>query len=374
MNHPTELNFFELPVVPNTEVDLASMPVYRANRFPANAGPTPWLDRPDAAELIEHRLQEGSITEDEAQLCREWMRDGYVICKGFYDHALLDSTWAAYEQAIVDGEVKPPPETMFEGDTLPGRVSNPHFAVPAVDRMLFEPRMGRLVSLLMGAKAAPFQTIIGHKSSQQLAHSDSIHMTTYPQGYLAANWVAFEDIHPDSGPLKYYPGSHRLPYLLSDDLEIPVEMGYGGYNRIYEPAIQKLIAEHALQPKIFLPKKGDVLLWHANLLHGGSPVNGAVHPSRKALVCHFFAQGCTCYHDLTGTLSHSQYGLDLYTKASTATASDPVSAAESHPPRVTPVGKTGNLLQHAHAVWRAHGTGVLASKTLKYLKRRIGPR
>ncbi len=365
MNRPTELKFFELPVVPDTEVDLASMPVYRVNRFPADGGPVPWLDRPNALELIEQRLQDGSITEDEASLCRDWMRDGYVICKGFYDDVLLDSTWAAYEQAIVDGAVTPPPEVLFEGDVLPGRVANPHFKVPAVDQMLFEPRMGRLVSLLLGVKAAPFQTIIGHKSSQQLPHSDSIHMTTYPQGYLAANWIAFEDIHADSGPLVYYPGSHRLPYLLSDDLGIPVEMGYGGYQKTYEPAIQKLIAEQALQPKIFLPQKGDVLLWHANLLHGGSPLNGSGHPSRKALVCHFFAQGCTCYHDLTGTLSHTQVGQDLY-------ANTPVELPDSLPARQSVVGKTGALLKHAHLVWRQQGTGALASRSLRYLKRRLG--
>ena len=51
---------------------------------------------------------------------------------------------------------------------------------------------------------------MSHKGSQQGAHSDSIHMTTYPIGYLSAAWIAFEDIHPDSGPQLFYPGSHRL--------------------------------------------------------------------------------------------------------------------------------------------------------------------
>ena len=102
------MKFFDLPVVPHTAADLVRMPVYRANRFPADDGPAPWLDRPDAAELIAHHLQEGSITEDEALLCHQWLRDGYVICEGFYDEDLLDRTWAAYEQAIADGSVTPP--------------------------------------------------------------------------------------------------------------------------------------------------------------------------------------------------------------------------------------------------------------------------
>jgi hypothetical protein len=176
-----------------------------------------------------------------------------------------------------------------------------------MDEMLFEPRMSRLVSLLLGAPAEPFQTIVGHKSSRQLEHSDSIHMSTYPLGYLAANWIAYEDAHPDAGPLVYYPGSHRLPYLLSEELGIPAETDYASYHRLYEPAVQDLIRTQGLSPRYFLPKKGDVLIWHANLLHGGSPVKDP-KLTRKALVCHFFARGAVCYHDLTGTLTHRPAG------------------------------------------------------------------
>ena len=35
-------------------------------------------------------------------------------------------------------------------------------------------------------------------------------MTTEPLGYLIAIWVALEDVTPDSGPVYYYPGSHRI--------------------------------------------------------------------------------------------------------------------------------------------------------------------
>jgi ectoine hydroxylase-related dioxygenase (phytanoyl-CoA dioxygenase family) len=191
-------------------------------------------------------------------------------------------------------------------DTFPGRVLNPHNQVPEIARIWADETMTAVVSLLLGAKATPFQTIAGHKGSEQLSHSDSIHMTTYPLGYLAANWIAFEDIEPDSGPLEYYPGSHRLPYLFSKDVGISIEEsteGYAAYHAKYEPAVAALIAENNLKPAYFLPKKGDVLIWHANLLHGGSRRRN-VACSRKALVCHFFAKGCVCYHDYVGALSY----------------------------------------------------------------------
>jgi ectoine hydroxylase-related dioxygenase (phytanoyl-CoA dioxygenase family) len=131
-------------------------------------------------------------------------------------------------------------------------------------------------------------------------------MTTYPQGYLIANWIAFEDITPDSGPLEFYPGSHRLPYSYSRECGIALDEGrggYGAYHAKYETHVQRQIAEHNLTPHYFNARKGDVLFWHANLLHGGSLIQNQQR-SRRALVCHYFAEGCVCYHDYTGSPSH----------------------------------------------------------------------
>jgi ectoine hydroxylase-related dioxygenase (phytanoyl-CoA dioxygenase family) len=291
-------SFFDTPVVPTTPID-PKLQVFKFESFPPD-GPAPWLDRPDAREQIEARLLNGELTEQEADWCRKWESDGYLIVERFFSDEELDATWAAYEAAIASDTLQPPVEPLFDGDILPGRTLNPHFKVEQIKEMLFDERMSRIVSVLLGAKAAPFQTIMGHKSSEQLQHSDSIHMSTYPNGYLVANWIAFEDIHPDSGPLVFHPRSHKLPYLMSTELGMPFGCGYSAYHDIYEPAVQKQLVENDLEAHYFLPKKGDVLLWHANLLHGGSKMKAPEQASRKALVCHFFAEGCLCYHDLTG--------------------------------------------------------------------------
>ena len=306
--------FWDRPLVATPAVDVASMKVYRRNAFPADGGPLPWLDQPDAEARIAERLASGEITAQEAELCRKWSRDGYVILEGFYSQELMDETWGAYEAAIASGQVNPPPHPVFyEGDPLPGRVQNVHTLVPAMDRMFHEPRVNRVVSVLLGAKSMPLQTIIGHKATEQKEHSDSIHMTTYPNGYVAATWLAYEDIGPDCGPLVYYPGSHKLPYLLSEDLGIVAAQDYAGYGTLYEPAIQRLIAENGLKPAYFTAKKGDLLIWHANLLHGGSWRHD-YKLSRKALVCHYMVEGVISYHDLFGTLTYLQLGIDLYPK------------------------------------------------------------
>jgi ectoine hydroxylase len=68
-----------------------------------------------------------------------------------------------------------------------------------------------LLSFILDKKVLPFQTINFLKGSEQLPHADSIHMSTFPQGYLIAAWFALEDISAEQGPLCYFPESHRLP-------------------------------------------------------------------------------------------------------------------------------------------------------------------
>jgi hypothetical protein len=286
-------------------VHLRRMKEYRLERFP-ESGPLPWLDRPDAEEEIARRRAAGEISEEQASRCRQWTRDGFMLLPGLFSADYLDSVWGAYERGIAAGTVILQPEQPIRGDPLPPRSLDPHLKVPELDGLLRHPELLEWSNLLLGRESVPFQTLLSHKGSQQKPHSDSIHMTTYPPGYLTACWVAFEDIHPDCGPVEYYPGSHRLPFLSSGALGISTSdfrrRGYATYFERYEPAIANLIGRESLVPVPFRARKGDVLFWHANLIHAGSPRRN-IALSRKAAVCHYFAKGAVCYHDLAGTLA-----------------------------------------------------------------------
>jgi hypothetical protein len=292
------------PVLPEQPMDGPDQ-TFRASAFPA-AGPAPWLDRPDAEAAVERRRKSGEISEREASLATAWARDGFVVLERFFANGRLDAAWDAYERALANGELVPDAPAS-ETDPLPGRTLNPHFKVAEVAALLNDPSAVEIVSMLLGAEALPFQTIMGHKGSEQRAHSDAIHMTTYPLGYLAAAWIAFEEIGADAGPVLYYPGSHRLPYVFADEVGISPEefhqAGYAPYHERYEPRIGALIEAHGLEARSFTPRTGDVLLWHANLLHAGAP-RARRAASRRALVCHYFARGCVTYHDLAAGPSH----------------------------------------------------------------------
>jgi len=157
-----------------------------------------------------------------------------------------------------------------------------------------------ILSYLLGREVVLFQSINFLKGSQQRTHSDSIHMTTYPLGNLIAVWVALEDITETNGPLHYYEGSHKLPYYLNKDYDNEGNqflLGEKSYAE-YEEMIEKKINQNKLQKKVFLAKKGDLLIWHANLFHGGN-IQTDISKTRKSMVFHYFGKEVVCYHEIS---------------------------------------------------------------------------
>ncbi len=157
-----------------------------------------------------------------------------------------------------------------------------------------------VLSVLLGGKAILFQSINFLTGSEQATHSDSIHMTTFPLGRLLGVWIALEDITDENGPLHYYPGSHKLPYYLNSDYGNEGNAFFLGNKSYadYEKMIAERIKEQKLEKVKFLAKKGDLIIWHANLFHGGDP-----HPdkekTRKSMVLHYFSENAICYHEIT---------------------------------------------------------------------------
>lgn len=290
-------------------VNLSRLPAYRAEHFPYS-GPYPWLDRPDAEDRIAAKLAQKEITAEQAEQCRHWADRGYIVIEKLIDESIVDEVWSRYEKAIQAGKIILAAEPAADNDPHPGRYLNPHRKIGALCRVLKHPGLLGWLRLLTEREPKALQTIMSHKGSQQAAHSDSIHMTTYPLGYLTAAWIAFEDIHADSGPLVYYPGSHKLPYVFSREVGIGQdelrERGYQAYQEKYEPSVARAIAAAGFEPAYFHARKGDVLIWHANLLHGGS-MRRNLELTRRALVCHYFVKGAFVYHDLAATRSKQQY-------------------------------------------------------------------
>ena len=168
-----------------------------------------------------------------------------------------------------------------------------------------------LLGKLYGRRAFPFQTLNFPVGTQQHLHSDSIHFSSLPERFMCGVWVAMEDVQADAGPLTYLPGSHKWPILSN------LMIGRRGFGTPplhaqdpFEPAWDALVETSGLEQELFLAKKGQALIWAANLLHGGS-VQRDPRLTRWSQVTHYYFDDCAYY---TPAFSDEAIGaLDLRT-------------------------------------------------------------
>lgn len=250
-----------------------------------------WLDTGHSRELAPTRPAFAAFPAGLQQSLLSWSDKGYLIIEGCFSPAEADAIQRETDRLAARGRLRP---------THDNKLLFANRRSEIIRQLTHDKRLISVLGFILDKTVLPFQTINFIRGSSQRAHSDSIHMTTYPLGYLIAVWIALEDTNPDNGPLFYYPGSHRLPYLLNEDFNegsTSLRLGRKDYGD-YEDRIEATIREKRLEKAVFFARKGDVLIWHANLIHGGMPI---LDPglTRKSMVIHYYADDVIKYHEIT---------------------------------------------------------------------------
>jgi hypothetical protein len=165
---------------------------------------------------------------------------------------------------------------------------------PDVRALAVNPRVLKILADIFGRKPWPFQTLNFPVGTQQHFHSDSVHFSSIPERFMCGVWVALEDVSEGAGPLEYYPGSHKWPILYNDQIGVRVTHAKKHNSQeIYHEVWEALVEKAKIAPQYFFPRKGDALIWAANLLHGGSRQCDP-NATRWSQVTHYFFENC-CY-------------------------------------------------------------------------------
>ena len=258
-----------------------------------------WLDRADAEREIDARLAAGSVTADEASKLQKFSRDGYFTIP--LDLSAADA--AEFERDVQRLWNERPRNVSFAYDSPPQRftdaveaqhrrpryrIHDVHSASAVAQNLYLHPTLHRYASLILGEPAVATQSLYFEFGSQQALHRDSIVVPTNEFGRLVAAWIALEDISDDSGPLMYVPGSQRFPfsefepgrcvYDPTRDSGDDVTKAMAFYNRELEAS--------GLPVRRFLARRGEVLVWHAALMHGGAEPRDESR-TRKSFVVHY---------------------------------------------------------------------------------------
>lgn len=235
-----------------------------------SASDVPWFDLPDAA----YRARANALSNQTELVAAaaEFRENGYLIRDfGFSEADLAEA--AAYTKAIAKG-----------------RVQDAWLVNGAIRRLATDQRVVSFLNQLYQRESFPFQTLNFPRGSQQNTHSDTYHFNSVPQGFMCGVWVALEDIHPDSGPLQYYPGSHRLPSLKNADLP-------SGADDTYSAQVLEIVEKSGIPRETAKIRRGQAFIWAANLYHGGSPIADAAR-TRLSQVTHYYFDGCSYFTPL----------------------------------------------------------------------------
>lgn len=179
-----------------------------------------------------------------------------------------------------------------------GRVQDAWKRHAAVRKLALDESVLKILAKLYGRKAFAFQTLNFNKGTEQETHSDTIHFDSIPHGFMAGVWVALENIDADNGPLHYYPGSHKLPHMTLADAGVRGSaMLKDAYVAHYEPMMAEFIRRNGLEREEGHIRRGEAIIWSANLLHGGSPIRQAGR-TRHSQVTHYYFEDCAYYTPL----------------------------------------------------------------------------
>jgi hypothetical protein len=262
--------------------------------------------------FFESILSGAQITDETRKIARAYHDDGFVVLENLFEPELIDTLagrfpWM-FDKATIE-TLPPHVQELFNLD--PARRLDAWWACDEVRQLACHPRILELLQLLYGRRPIPFQTLNFLYGTEQPAHSDAIHFSCIPAGFMCGVWVALEDATLENGTLAYYPGSHKLPDVQLSQLGIWGQEGYtahgGDYGR-YENYVRAVVHTHGLKEKRLEVPKGSALIWSSNLLHGGTAITkpGA---TRMSQVTHYYFEGCTYYAPILSDGALGEYRL-----------------------------------------------------------------
>lgn len=226
-----------------------------------------------------------------------WNEDGWLHLRGFFSNEEVaelnrevERLWARRPRAVTVDDLDTNRRCRFsalDASTRTHRLklNDLYLVSPRLREMLLAPRLVALLHSLMAAPPVLCNSLNLERSSEQDNHIDSLYMTPRTEGKLIATWIALEDIRADAGPLRVYPGSHRItPFVFSDGGRhaIDAEM------ELWSGHTHDEVRRRGLQPVTVPANAGDLVIWHADLLHGAEAITDP-DSTRKSVVGHYFS-------------------------------------------------------------------------------------
>ncbi len=176
------------------------------------------------------------------------------------------------------------------------------------------PELAGLLQSLISEPMGMHLNLTHYVSTERQWHQDDYLNPDFVNSHYAAVWMALDDIHPDSGPFQYVAGSHQWPLIRRERVfQAAAQMGQALTAHDWPTETQNWVGQAcneeitARNGKIltYLPKKGDLLVWHGRLMHRGSFAK-IKDMQRKSLIIHY--SGIDHRPDMPKPIKYGQLG------------------------------------------------------------------
>lgn len=249
-----------------------------------------WLDAPDALLQLRDRAGNDTVLQ---RAGRDLIEDGFTLFEGVQNLHDVDMTNADYDRWLIDNRREAEQNRDPEGRQF--RLTNFHMYSDAAMRLAKNSEIMRVLDFLFGREAAVHTSLTFQYSTMQNLHRDAPYFHTFPANQFFGVWTALEHIDPDAGPLSYVPRSHRFSMdqlaLYREALAATGDPEAARFIALERYQTEVMMIGENMGPRSYgLLKRGDVAIWHPQLVHGGSP---ALRPElkRRSMVVH------CCPHD-----------------------------------------------------------------------------
>jgi len=268
------------------------------DKFSHNHLNRPWIESDFALEILSKK----KISEKMRKDTKFFIKNGYLILKNILNKSEIQKILSDFNKIINSKKFKTNPK-YFHYNTNP-RVVEGWRTSGMIKKIVYKEKIKKYLKFFYGKEPVGFSTINFKAGTEQPLHSDYIHFGTLPELYLAGVWFALEKVDSNNGPLVVVPKSHKLPIVdfVNLNLSIPKNSKELKYNyTIYESYLSELIKKKKLKKKELHINQGDVIIWAANLMHGGSKILSKKR-SRYSQVVHYHFKNLKriynpCYSD-----------------------------------------------------------------------------
>lgn len=258
----------------------------------------PWIESP----FFENQLETKNIDPKLKDLSREFHDNGFVVIENVFSETELD--------AVIEDMNSMGFNENFKTDNYRDQFRIQDFWMHSsnIKNLSCKKEILDILVSFYGREPLPFQTLNFRIGSRQAAHSDSIHFSSLPSRYMCGVWVALEDMTEENGTVFYCPGSQHLGEIdFTHIIDKPRRTTYEDY-KIYEEFMEQMILEKGLKKIPFYAKKGDVLIWSSNIIHGGMPVTDDTL-TRYSQVTHYYFKDTYCYVPMLSNMATKEYFL-----------------------------------------------------------------